>query len=251
MFMFDKGDKMSKILSRLKNWFNSYLTREGLTAIQGYIFIIIGFIGLCAFLWCFVMYNIHYNNDKPKIPDSITIEEPNTKIEYFTYSGEKKSESAINRFSVIFMDSNKPNCKFKIYDSGKPCRFKAWSDTPVVVFNGVKNYADIYNQNNLDFNSSKYNFLPVAFYKSFKSNWKDDNDGKAIFIYASPGKPIACFEGSHVSINSTAAKEVKEIHIDGHRVIIINSKYSVYKVGKLKDMYYRRIRLQKRDLANK
>lgn len=243
-------------MNKIKSRFKSYLNSKGIITPQDYTrlkhnlfwaFMLI--IELVAFI--VIVKYLNSSSSKPKFPDPITMKGPNTKIEYFTYSGEKTSEIAINRFDVNFMDNNKPNCEFEI--SGSPWLFESdtWLDGPIVVFNGVKNYADIYNQNNLDFNSSKYNFLPVAFYKSFKSNWKDDNDGKAIFIYASPGKPIACFEGSHVSINSTAAKEVKEIHIDGHRVIIINSKYSVYKVGKLKDMYYRRIRLQKRDLANK
>lgn len=256
--MFVKGDKMSKIPSRLKNWFNSYLKSKGIITPQDYtrlkkstkhvIFMV--FIGIIELL-AFIVAIKYQNSPKPKIPNPITIKGTNTKIEGFTYSGEKTSEFAINRFTVNFMDNNKPNCEFDISSSPWLCEPDTCLNGPIVVFNGLKNYADIYNQNNLDFNSSKYNFLPVAFYKSFKSSWKDDNDGKAIFIYASPGKPIACFEGSHVSISSTAAKEVKEIHIDGHRAIIINSTYSVYKVGKLKDMYYRRIRLQKRDSANK
>ena len=67
-------------------------------------------------------------------------------------------------------------------------------------------------------------------------------------VYVAPGKLIACFEGSHVNVSATAAKKVKEIHVDDHKAIMINSKYSIHKVGKLKDMPTRKIKIQ---LVNK
>ena len=170
-----------------------------------------------------------------KPPAHITIDKPNTKIEYFTYSGVKEKELTKNSVTVKFDDDN----SFKIHSGIKV--FKVFnrvplSDSPVIISNGLKNYADIYAQDNLDFRSSKYEFLPIDFYKTFKSSWKDTNN-KAVFVYAAPGKPIACFEGSHVNVNATPSKKVKEIRVDGHKAIIINSDYSIYKVGQLKDMY--------------
>lgn len=92
--------------------------------------------------------------------------------------------------------------------------------------------------------------MPIEFYKTFNSSWKDTNN-KVVFVYAAPGKPIACFEGSHVTVSATTAKNVKEIHVDGHKAIMINSKYSIYEVGQLKDMHTRKIKIQKKDAANK
>ena len=177
----------------------------------------------------------------PKSPEPITIDidKSNTKIEYFTYSGVKENELTKNSVTVQFNDNN----SFELYSRSSKLPLSN-STAPVVISNGIKNYADIYAQNYLDFSSSKNDFLPVEFYKTFKSSWKDTNN-TAVFVYAAPGKPIACFEGSHVNVNATPSKKVKEIRIDGHKAIIINSKYSIYKVGQLKDMYTRKIKVKK------
>ena len=180
-------------------------------------------------------------------PITIDIDKPNTKIEYFTYSGVKEKELTENKVTVQFKDANMPGYRLNLRGSFDNLPL---SDSPVIISNGLKNYADIYAQDNLDFRSSKYEFLPIEFYKTFKSSWKDTNN-KAVFVYAAPSKPIACFEGSHVNVSATASKKVKEIHVDGHKAIILNSKYSIYKVGQLKDMYTRKIKIQKREAANK
>ena len=176
-------------------------------------------------------------------PAPITIARPNTKIEYFTYSGVKEKELTKSSVTVQFDDDN----SFELHSGSNILPLSA---SPVIVSNGIKNYANIYDQKNLDFRSSKYEFLPIDFYKTFKSSWKD-TDNKAVFVYAAPGKLIACFEGSHVNVSATASKKIKEIHVDGHKAIILNSKYSIYKVGQLKDMCTRKIKIQKREAANK
>ena len=235
-----KGGKMRKII----NSFNSFLKEDPNNP----------FIVIVIFFSIILDVSLLFGHEWPqelKAPDPITIDidKPNTKIEYFTYSGVKEKELTKNSVTVKFDDDN----SFKIHSGFKV--FKVFnrvplSDAPVIISNGIKNYANIYAQDNLDFRSSKYEFLPIEFYKTFKSSWKDTNN-KAVFVYAAPGKPIACFEGSHVNVNATPSKKVKEIHVDGHKAIILNSKYSIYKVGQLKDMYTRKIKIQKREAANK
>lgn len=205
-------------------------------------------IPLLAFI-CFLLFGLIFRNlerKSPKSPEPITIDidKSNTKIEYFTYSGVKEKELTKNSVTVQFNDNN----SFELHSRSSKLPLSN-STAPVVISNGIKNYADIYAQDNLDFSSSKYVFLPIEFYKTFKSRWKDTNN-TAVSVYAAPGKPIACFEGSHVSVSATAAKNVKEIHVDGHKAIIINSMYSIHKVGQLKDMYTRKIKIQKREAAS-
>ena len=175
-----------------------------------------------------------------KTPAPITIDKPNTKIEYFTYSGVKEKELTENSVTVKFDDDN----SFEIHNGFKVFNSVPLSDAPVIISNGIKDYANIYARKNLDFRSSKYEFLPIEFYKTFKSSWKDTKN-KAVFVYAAQGKPIACFEGSHVNVNATPSKKAKEIRVDGHKAIIINSDYSIYKVGQLKDMYTKKIKVKK------
>ena len=174
-----------------------------------------------------------------KTPGPITIDiaRPNTKIEYFTYSGVKEKELTKSSVTVQFDDDN----SFELHSGPNVLPLSA---SPVIVSNGIKNYANIYAQKNLDFRSSKYEFLPIEFYKTFKSRWKDTKN-KAVFVYAAPGKPTACFEGSHVNVNATPSKKDKEIRVDGHKAIIINSDYSIYNVGQLKDMYTKKIKVKK------
>lgn len=176
-------------------------------------------------------------------PITIDIDKPNTKIEYFTYSGVKEKELTKSSITVQFDDDN----SFELHSGSNVLPL---SDSPVIVSNGIKNYANIYARKNLDFRSSKYEFLPIEFYKTFKSSWKDTKN-KAVFVYAAPGKPIACFEGSHVNVSATASKKVKEIHVDGHKAIILNSKYSIYNVGQLKDMHTRKTKIKKDKATNK
>ena len=180
-------------------------------------------------------------------PDPITIDKPNTKIEYFTYSGEKEKELPEKRVTVKFKDVSMSGYRFEIQDSFSKLPS---SDAPIVISEGLKNYAEIYAQNYLDFSSSKNDSLPVEFYKTFRSSWKDSDD-KAVFVYSDAGKLITCFEGSQVKVSATATKEIKEIHVDGHKAIIINSKYSIYKVGQLKDMHTKNIKIKKDKAANK
>ena len=203
---------------------------------------------LVLMLGAIILSNLVNEPKESKQLKSITIDidKPNTKIEYFTYSGEKEKELTENKVTVQFKDTNMPGYRINLRGSFDNLPL---SNAPVMISNGLKNYADIYAQDNLDFRSSKYEFLPIEFYKTFKSSWKDTNN-KAVFVYAAPGKPIACFEGSHVNVSATASKKVKEIHVDGHKAII-NSDYSIYKVGQLKDMHTRKIKIQKRKAANK
>ena len=200
---------------------------------------------LVLMLDAIILSNLVNESKQPK-PITIDIVKPNTKIEYFTYSGEKEKELTENKVTVQFKDANMPGYRLNlrgIFDN------LPLSNAPVIISNGLKNYADIYAQDNSDFRSSKYEFLPIEFYKTFKSRWKDTKN-KAVFVYAAPSKPIACLEGSHVNVSATASKKVKEIHVDGHKAII-NSKYSIYNVGQLKDMCTGKIKIQKREAANK
>ncbi|KJY59688.1 DUF5052 family protein [Lactobacillus apis] len=226
-------NKMSKILNSI-NYYRKH---------HPFQFVLLGFsylaLFLVIFLFCADIIGIisYFFTASP----SITIDKPNTKIEYFTHSGVKEKEFSENKVTVQFKDANRPGYRLNLRGSFDNLPL---SSAPVIISNGLKNYADIYAQNNLDFCSGKNDFLPVEFYKTFKSSWKDTNN-TAVFVYAAQGKPIACFEGSHVNVSATASKKVKEIHIDGHKAIILNSKYSIYKVGQLKDMHTRKIKIKK------
>ena len=202
------------------------------------------FVFIFFLLFGLIFWNLERKSPKSPEPVTIDIDKSNTKIEYFKYSGVKEKELTKNSVTVQFNENN----SFELHSRSSKLPLSN-STAPVVISNGIKNYADIYAQNYLDFSSSKNDFLPVEFYKTFKSSWKDTNN-TAVFVYAAPGKPIACFEGSHVNVSATAAKNVKEIHVDGHKAIIINSMYSIYKVGQLKDMYTRKIKIQKRETAS-
>ena len=202
------------------------------------------FVFIFFLLFGLIFWNLERKSPKSPEPVTIDIDKSNTKIEYFKYSGVKEKELTKNSVTVQFNE----NKSFELHSRSSKLPLSN-STAPVVISNGIKNYADIYAQDNLDFSSSKYVFLPIEFYKTFKNRWKDTNN-TAVFVYAAPGKPIACFEGSHVSVSATAAKNVKEIHVDGHKAIIINSMYSIYKVGQLKDMYTRKIKIQKRETAS-
>ena len=222
---------MRKIINRFK----SYLKEDPNNPFIVVVIFLVIILDLCI-IFNYLLPDLQEH----KTPAPITIDKPNTKIEYFTYSGIKEKELTENSVTVKFDNDN----SFEIHNEFKVFNSVPLSDAPVIISNGIKDYANIYARKNLDFKSSKYKFLPIEFYKTFKSSWKDYDD-KAVFVYAAQGKPIACFEGSHVNVNATPSKKVKEIRVDGHKAIIINSDYSIYKVGQLKDMYTKKINVKK------
>ena len=224
-------------MRKIINSFKSYLKEDPNNPFIVGIICFVSILDLCIVFGYWVPNLLEH---KPPAPITIDIDKPNTKIEYFTYSGVKEKELTENNVTVKFKDDN----SFKIHNGFKVFNSVPLSDAPVIISNGIKDYANIYARKNLDFRSSKYEFLPIEFYKTFKSSWKDTNN-KAVFVYAAPGKPISCFEGSHVNVNATPSKKVKEIRVDGHKAIIINSDYSIYKVGQLKDMYTKKIKAKK------
>ena len=225
-------------MRKIINSFKSYLKEDPNNPIKVGVICFVSILDVCLF--CLYFGYVRPQEHKTPGPITIDIDKPNTKIEYFTYSGVKEKELTQNSVTVKFKDDN----SFKIHNGFKVFNSVPLSDAPVIISNGIKDYANIYARKNLDFRSSKYEFLPIEFYNAFKSSWKDTKN-KAVFVYAAPGKPIACFEGSHVNVNATPSKKVKEIRVDGHKAIIINSDYSIYKVGQLKDMYTKKIKVKK------
>lgn len=125
------------------------------------------------------------------------------------------------------------------------------ANNPMIAYVNLTNFADQYDKNiankkyvdafgNKIMASSKDHPEAGEIYGMFKDQFP--SDGTVMIVKSDSGSPIGIFAGHEVSVKDFGNddKSTAEIILDGHKIFIYNTAYTMYPVSALKAMYKNR-----------
>lgn len=187
----------------------------------------------------------------------------NKKYKIAIYDDNGQKTEAFESVGITFSEDQRINFISNIYDNQYPkqpaARFiledgnkkKSWvsnNGVPLIAYEGINNYADIYKQNKKD---QKDLTKPEAyqFYQFLKKNKHYNKEEIVLFIKAKTGVIIGAFTGKKLTydygnyyIDKGLLQEVSGLerfmifHIGGHKIIAQNSYFTAYPIKELEKM---------------
>lgn len=158
------------------------------------------------------------------------------------------------RVNIVIYNYDKPYPKqpvarFILEDGNKKKSWVANNGVPLIAYEGINNYADIYKQNKKD---QKNLTKPEAyqFYQFLKKNKHYDKDEIVLFIKTETGVIIGAFTGKkltydyddYVGDGKNVPREEKDLerfmifNMGGHKIIAQNSYFTAYPIKELEKM---------------
>lgn len=164
-------------------------------------------------------------------------------VSTYDYQGQKVDNFKLKQADIV-SDSKISNAIDVKYGQNKIIH----ANNPMIAYVNLTNFADQYDRNiankgyidafgNKIMASSKAHPESGEIYGMFHDQFP--SDGTVVIIKSDSGSPIGIFAGHEVSVKDFGNddKSTAEIMLDGHKIFIYNTAYTLYPVSALKAMY--------------
>lgn len=176
----------------------------------------------------------------------ITEKNPETPIIVSTYDFQGQKVDQIKLAKIKITSDDKINSAIDVkYGQNKIVH----NNNPMLIYNDLTNFADQYDKNitNKHYLDEYGNPVSIAnksiplsgsIYGMFKKQLP--SDGTAVIIKSKSGAPIGIFAGHVVSVKDFGDSENSNavITLDGHKIFIYNSAYTLYPISAMESMYH-------------